>query len=430
MAKKKKKVTKPPREMTKRALSHHKRQVRRQRFIFIGGVAIIAAVVIIVLLGWFLGMYRPLNTTVITVGDREFKTGYVVDYAGTLWAMQPTGELAQMIGNYVNDLVQNEVARQAAAELGYTVSDDEVSSRLEELGLPENEANMDIIRISLLYNLLKSEFFSSEVPASQSQVHMKAMLVESRPVGIEAWNRLLRGEDFANLIDEFAADYTARELNQGDYGWHPRSIMESAENLGSAVPVDYAFGAEAGDVSLPLRDAGVNKQLGYWLIKIDQKFTEDEFQVMALYLGDQQEAEEIRQRLENGEDLAALAGEYSQYAQSRDNGGDMGLIVRPTEDQPIRVSEVFDNYLFGEEREAGIWSLPVRDETLWTKGGYWVVQVVDRDDDRELSEEDYDELLSRAYSQWMNGIMAEYNPVIDRTGLTPEVQELILKELS
>ncbi len=414
--------------MTRRQLSHHRRQLRRQRIIFFGGVGIIAAVVIIVLLGWFLGTYRPAHANVVTVGDRKFDASYVVDYISVLGKDQSNAQISQMMSVYINGLVQNTLTQQEAAKLGFTVSDDEVRGDLALLDLPENEATLDIFRAQRLIAVLKSQYFTEQVPASQPQVHVKAMLVESGMVGQEVRSRLEQGEDFAALVDEFAVDYVARNTNQGDYGWHIQSILE--QEIGSTIPAEYAFDEMgAGDISPPLYDAEKQKQLGYWLINIDQKFTEDEFQVFALYLSSEQEALEIRQRLEDGEDMAALAEEYSQNEKSQTNRGDMGLIVRPDSEDTIRVSKAFDTYVFGEERETGVWSQPVRDDVLWTPGGYWIVQVVDRDDDRELSDEDYDSLLSSAYSDWINGLLEEHADDIDQTGLTPDVQRYILDKV-
>jgi parvulin-like peptidyl-prolyl isomerase len=429
LAKKKKKTTKPPREMTRRALSHHKRQVRRQRFIFFGGMGIIAAVVIIVLLGWYLGMYRPMHTTVITVGDEKYSTSYLVDYINIMGENQTEETIQQQFSNYASNVILAELIRLEAEKLDITVSDAEVHEVQEQSIFPRNDAAFDIIHGNLLRTKLNLEYFGPQVPDSQSQVHLKAMLVESEPVGLEVRDRLLQGEDFADLVAEFAADYTSRELNQGDYGWHPQSIMESSENVGSAVPVDYAFGAEAGAISPPLHDADVYKQRGYWLIKIEEKFTEDEFQVFALYLSSESEAEEIRQRLVNGEDLAALAAEYSQYAKSKENGGDMGLLVRPDEEGTVRVSDIFDAYVFDEAREVGVWSQPVREDTLWTQGGYWMVQVVDKDDDRELSSEDYNALMSEAYQEWANALFTEYADIIDQEGLTDDLKQMIISDV-
>jgi len=424
---KKNKTAKPPRQMTRRALSHHKRQVRRQRIIFFSGVGIIAAVVLIVLLGWFLGMYRPMHATVVKVGDRKFNIGYVVDYVTDLGGGQASSILTQTLSYYVEDIINTELARRGAEELGFKPSGGDIRDQREQMGLPDNKASADIARMSLLYNRLKDEYFAPQTPASQAQVDIRAMLVESEPVGQEVRRRLAQGEDFAALITDFAADAQSLEENQGDYGWHPRVIL--GEDIGSAVPVDYAFGAMAGDISQPLYDENKSKRLGYWLININEKFTTDEFQVYALYLGSQEEAEAIRQRLEDGEDMDALAEEYSQYSQSQQNGGDLGLITRPEADAVV-VSQAFDDYVFGEERETGVWSQPIRDGDQWTTGGYWVVQVVGREDDRELSDEDYQNLLDRAYSDWLTNLQTESAEIIDRTGFTTEAQQLIVEKVT
>ena len=74
----KKKVERPPREVTKRQLSRWQQQKKRQRIIAVTGISIIAAVVILVGAGWYIGQYRPLHQTVITVNDTKFDMNYYI----------------------------------------------------------------------------------------------------------------------------------------------------------------------------------------------------------------------------------------------------------------------------------------------------------------------------------------------------------------
>ena len=131
-------------------------------------------------------------------------------------------------------------------------------------------------------------------------------------------------DNFTSLADQFSLDsYT--KSNKGDVGWHPQDVL--AALLGSSVPGDYAFGSEVGVLSQPRYDADINKEVGYWLMKVVEKERDaEDAQVQAILLGSEQEAQSVKARLEAGEDLATLAKDLSQYAKSRDNGGELGMV--------------------------------------------------------------------------------------------------------
>ena len=93
------------------------------------------------------------------------------------------------------------------------------------------------------------------------------------------------------------------------------------ELLGSSVPGEYAFGSEVGTLSQPRYDQEKSKQVGYWLIKVLEKQEGTDAQVQAMLLGSEQEAQEVRARLEAGADLATLAKELSQNEKSKKTEG-------------------------------------------------------------------------------------------------------------
>jgi parvulin-like peptidyl-prolyl isomerase len=417
---KKKKVEKRPREMTRRQLSHFKRQKRRQRIIFIGGVAIIAAVILIILVGWFVGEYRPMHKGVIIVKDTEFNTAYFADYLKFAGANYADENIESLADTAVNTIIQNELVRQAAENLGMTISDEEAKKELEDTDFKNNRAAIDLVRAYLLEERLRSEYFDAEVPVSDNQVHMMTMLLESGREALEVRDKL-SSENFTVLAGEFALNYYSKNVNSGDFGWHPATILE--DQLESSIPIDFAFGAEAGTLSHPLEDEEVQKQRGYWLIKVLEKPDEEKAPVQALFLGSEQEAEGIRDRLVAGDNMTAIADEYTQYDFSKENHGELGVVVKD------QINAVFDDYVFSDNVTVGEWSQPVRDDTLWTKGGYWLVKVVDKDDDRELSDEDRSTLIDKVYSDWVSGLWTESAASIGSPGLTTELRQMAIDKV-
>ncbi len=92
----------------------------------------------------------------------------------------------------------------------------------------------------------------------------------------------------------------------------------------------------------------------------------EQVRVRHILLATRETAEEVRARLEAGEDFAELAREYSTDATSAQQGGDLGwwprgLLIRP-----------FDE---------AIWSLKVGEisEPVETRFGYHIIQVLDRE---------------------------------------------------
>jgi hypothetical protein len=418
---KKKDVKKSPREMTRRQLSHHKRQQRRQRIIFFSGISIIVAVILILLVGWYSGEYRPMHRTVIRVGDVKFDTGYYIDSLKGYGAGQSAEQFGQISSSVTSNIIRNEIIRQAAEKIGIVVSDEDV---MERLGNPDTsipDAYLDAIRAQLVQERVKDEYISTLVPVSDNQVNIMAMLMESDSVAREVRGRLLTGDNFTALAAEFAQNYTSKQ-NNGEYGWHPRSILDL--QLGSNIPIDFAFSAAPGTLSQPIHDADSYKQLGYWLIRVQEMTEDEEATVQALFLRSRVEAQDIRARLVAGDNLTALADEYSQYSPSKEGHGELGQIAPSSDPENPTITEIFEDYVFGQDVKIGEWSEPLSDNgTLWTKGGAWLVDLIDRENDRELSEEDRDTLIDMAFEDWQTNIYEEVGADVDSSGLTQEVDE-------
>jgi len=414
----KKRRVEKPKEYTRRQLSHFKRQKRRQRIIFFGGIGIIAAIIVIILLGWYLGEYQPWHRTIIKINDATYDTGYYIDMLEIYGAGNPSQNLNNITTAVTNGIVERELIKQDAAALGIVVNDDDIIKDLKEAGTPVNDVSVDIIRNQRLQERLSDEVFSKQVPVSDNQVYMMAMFVESEAVAEEVRDKVINGDNFTELAKQYGQDYSSKNAPYGDYGWHPEDILQSL--VTSSIPIDYAFSAEPGDVSPPLSDNESSKQVGYWLINVLSMSENQEAEVQALFLSSREEALDIRARLEAGDNLTALAGQYSQYSTSRDNGGDMGLVVKGAGDTAA-ISEAFDAYVFDPETELGKWSDPIKDTEYWTKGGAWVVKVVDKEANRELSDEDRTTLINKAYREYVDQLPLVYASVIDIRGLTDDV---------
>ena len=408
----KKKVVKPQRIVTQRQLSKWQQQKRRQRIILGVGIFIIAAVLVIVGVGWYIGQYQPMHETVIRVNDTEFKMKYYVEML-KLQGKNQTAEYIQYVADsVVKNIEQNELIKQGTLKLGITVSDDAVNQELKSADLPNNDVHRDLMRTQMLISKLHDEYFEHQVPVSAEQVHMMAMLLESKQQAAVVRARLKNGESFTELAEELSLDYLAT-TNKGDFEWHPKSILN--ELLGSSVPVEYAFNSKAGELSQPIYDEEIDKVVGYWLIIVPDRIEEEEeAHVKAMLLGSEEEAQDVKDRLEAGEDFATLAKEHSQLKGVEENEGDLGILF------PGGMSPAFDEFVFNPELELEMLSEPIRDENVATKGGYWLVKVVDKNEDRPLEDEDRDLLKAKALNEWGSSLWDDPENEVDDSYLDDE----------
>jgi len=200
-------------------------------------------------------------------------------------------------------------------------------------------------------------------------------------------------EDFTELADELSLDDFTQD-EDGDLGWHPQDVFN--ELLGTSVASKYAFSTEIGTLSQPIYDEK-SKPIGYWLVNILERQEDNQAYVEVILVGSVEEADIVLRKLIEGEDFGELAREFSQD-DSREQGGDLGWV------SPGTKSGAFDAYVFDPEIEdVGIVG-HFPDNTVITTGGYWLVQVLAVEDDRELATEDRDFLKNKALSAWIDAL--------------------------
>jgi parvulin-like peptidyl-prolyl isomerase len=405
---KKKKAEKPKREVTKRQLSHWQRQKRRQRIIFGSGILIVVAVLAVVgagvYFGWYVPEQKPLNETVIKVNETEFDMDYYVKmlkYYGGGMGMQNMEFVADWV---VTNIQSNELIKQEALKLGIIVSDEEVDQELNSRDPPLSKDYRDAVRAGMLVDRLRHEYFDQQVPPSAEQRHIWAMFLESQSQANEIRDRLEGGELFSELAAEFCLDSFCKE-KEGDLGWRARGVLPLL--MGSEVLEESAFNCEERVLSEPVYEETKFKMVGYWLIRVEFVDEEAEIvQVKAMLLSSEEEANEVRSRLEAGEDFATLAEEFSQHDESKENGGELEV-------SKGEMGSAFDEFAFDPEVELESLSQPIRDDTFSTQGGYWLLKVTGIDENRYIEEEDRDLLKNDALSKWIEALRDNPDNVVE-----------------
>jgi len=393
----KKKVGKPAREVTRRQLSRWQQQKRRQRIILGSGIFIIFAVLGIVAAGvynqWYIPEYKPLHQTVIRVNDAEFDMNYYIKMLKYYGQGMPIQYMYDLADEVVTIIERNELVRQGALKLGISVTNDAVDDELKSYDPPLSKDYRDVVRTELLVSKLRDEYFEQKVPLFAEHRRIMVMFLESESQATEVRARLEAGEDFTNLASQLSLESLSK-IKEGDFGWRPKDALTAL--LDASIPDDYAFSSEVGVLSKPIYDEAKTKSLGYWIIKVLERNEEtEEAHVQVILLASEEQATEVRARLENGEKFADLAQEFSQHDMSKENGGDLGWLT------PNMMSSTVDEFVFNTELEL---SQPLRDEIVRTRGGYWLVKVMGIEDNKQIEEDDRQLLKAKALNEWVSAL--------------------------
>jgi parvulin-like peptidyl-prolyl isomerase len=107
-----------------------------------------------------------------------------------------------------------------------------------------------------------------------------------------------------------------------------------------------------------------------------------------ILVADMETGKEVLARLNDGEDWAALASEYSQDTSNKDNGGDLGWFPRDL------MIPAFEEAAFS--LEPGEIS-----DLVETEYGYHIIQVLEKGV-RELDDQTYDSMVQQAFQNWLD----------------------------
>jgi parvulin-like peptidyl-prolyl isomerase len=383
---KKQKQTTPEQVPTKRQLSKWQRQMKIRR------IVIIAAVVFLVGISTWIGygLYKdyendPLREVVIKVNDVQFNMEYFVD----MLDVYTTGVNSTMLyyfGDYYAGMVADTIisaeslTQAAKEELGIEVTADEINAELKERELPDDKIYRDLIRATLLQEKV-GEHFDPGVNATMQQAHAQVMLLESQEVADDVMTRIEAGGNFTALAEEFSCNSSIEH----DLGWLPKELMPNTSIANAS------FNLTPGDISQPVYDGNATKNIGYWLIEVTAAQNQT-INAQVMLLTSEAKAEQVKAELAAGGNFSALAGNYSQH-ESKTKGGKLDGLKRGD-----MKSTAFDQVAFNITLNHV--SDPVRDESVQTTGGYWIVKVIDRGD-RQLDEQRRQELKGKRYDDWL-----------------------------
>jgi parvulin-like peptidyl-prolyl isomerase len=366
---------------------------QRKKFVRIAVIALILAGVIVGIStgGWYYydSRVKPYHQAAIRVNNATFDLRYFINtleiYYGNVYpeALDDYSdygdtEIEQFAGYVEQQIVRNETIKQGSRGLGVLIERDVIKTELKNSGMPVTDERIDV--------QMALELVDKQVPSTQSQVHVQAMLLESESVAQEAIARLQAGESFDQVAGSLSKipDFN---IANGDLGWvTPREadLTVNSTRFGAMIS-----GADVNVISGPSWDDTVSKMYGYWVIRVVEKkdatdTTSASIHIKGILVGSEQEAYNVIDQLNAGTDIDELAKEVSELSGAADNGAELGWITEGGDYGDFNT--LFDLPLNGI-------SAPIGDSQVETKGGFWVFDVLEKDDNKELTSNQKDILV-------------------------------------
>jgi len=385
---------------TKRQLSRHHRQQRIQRIIYIVGAVFLALLVGFIGYGYWDVQVRPFHQPVAKINGTTYDMDYYIRFLEIYSQGQDATQTATMADKLISIMQYNEAVKRAAPEVGISVSTDELNSTLKTLTLPDEKVYRDAVSATVLTTKLLQDYFDKQVPTSTEQVEAQALFVDSIDAAKEVAQRLGAGDNFTAL----AAGYSLEPItngNGGNLGWLPKGFTNILlGNLGNSALKDIPFTLEPGELSEPTFDGTVAKGLGWWVVQVTEKDDTKGSHVRGILIGSQHDAEAIRAKIVDGEDFATLVKNYSQDSAISDNVGDIGWTGQ---------GGIYNRIVTGLALplEPGAVSQPGADISVQTKGGFWLVRVINKDENRVLDDSTRQTLKNGLLNNWITEKMKD-----------------------
>ena len=251
------------------------------------------------------------------------------------------------------------------------------SDQLKEAGMSVAEYR-GVIEAQLLREKMVEIIGSETVTPTEEQAHARHILIRIDPPAIDATSSISDTGELTATLESAAPDVAASEVSTDTGAVSPPAVDATAAlsetgeltaTAESAVP-DLAANAA-------LTDTGVLSET----VAVVDDGVMSEAEALAL-------ATDIRQRILNGEDFAALAAEYSDDPGSGANGGDLGWARRGA---------------YVPEFDETVFTLPIGEtsELVKTQFGYHIIQVIERDANRPKDENTIAQEKSQAFQTWL-----------------------------
>jgi len=205
-----------------------------------------------------------VNGYPITLG--EFQAELTLYQSAQISGTQPATDPTRIV---VNDLIHQALLAQAAQELGFSVTDQTVQTRLEQLASQAGGAQAladwiaaqgyseETFRLALRRSIAATwmrDQIVNGAPTTAEQIHARQILLYNSIEAQQILAQLNNGADFANLAFQYDP------ISGGELGWFPQGYLLEPEVEAAA------FGLQAGQYSQIIETA-----LGFHILLVIER---------------------------------------------------------------------------------------------------------------------------------------------------------------
>ncbi|MBM3945879.1 MAG: hypothetical protein FJ315_00555 [SAR202 cluster bacterium] len=235
---------------------------RRTRLLIVAAVIGLVLVLIIPAVGYYFTFIGPPRETVVRVNDTRYTLGDLLNILRSYQFGSAGGQpldLSRLPFDVVNLLMENEIIRQFAPDLGIGVSEKEITDDIHKTMMGERKPNdptpqeqLDrefkeryrrllsstrlseqehraLVRSSLLREKVR-ERLSTEVPSVAPQYHLYQLTLKNEQLAKEARTEFERGVAFKDLVAKYSTDSeTVRK--EGEVDWIPTGIYAQLDEI-------------------------------------------------------------------------------------------------------------------------------------------------------------------------------------------------------
>jgi parvulin-like peptidyl-prolyl isomerase len=425
-----------PKKSRKNQRTHDKTQIQPPRRRLLVRIIIFTAILVVILATIGLGGWRfydsrikPYNQTAIKVNNTTFNLRYFVNMLGNNYGSVTTDAVSafsaygdstiQQFAGYTEQLIiNNEIIKQGSKALGFQIDRKIVEGKLRDSGTTVSKEQID--------SRITQDLIKAQIPDNQPQAKLQIMLFGSESAAQAANARVKAGESFAAVADEVSF-FSSSGSSKSELEW--MTAREIDLTTGSASLGNIALGTNIGNLSNPIYDDRVSKQYGYWVVKVTDKENPTSTEPAKIHLygilvGTEQAAQDIISKLTGGADWNDLARQSSQDPEANINGADLGWVT--TNQDPGEFDNLFNislNTLYG----------PVGDPQAQTKGGYWVFNVVEKNDQRTLTSDQQtllqDDFLSRCTAELQKNPDFKVERLLNQKMVDFALNEVVLSQV-